>query len=143
VSGGRIKDELKANDMPMGLRSNIIYEYKCPDCKESYVKETYRQLQVRAYEHIGISWHTNKAVKTPGNSSIADHISDTGHNGNFEDFRILSPNWFGGEMARKILQAKFIRELKPRINGQNSGFVLKLEFQEERNKSQHKFPAWW
>ena len=112
--------------IPVGLLSDLIYEFKCPTCNLSYVGETYRQLHVRAGEHIGISWRTGKRIKTIGFSAINDHIQSTGHKGDFSDFKIVCRNQGKTTFSRRILEALCIKRLKPKINGNNCGFLLKL-----------------
>jgi len=125
----RIQDFVRVRrEVPVGLRSDVIYQYKCPVCSESYVGETHRQLQIRAYEHIGTSWRTGKAVKTPGVSSVKEHMLETGHKGNMSNFSIIGSNRFGSTLTRRILEARFIEKIKPKINGNNCGFLLKLNF---------------
>ena len=92
----RIQDFVQVRrEVPVGLRSDVIYQYKCPVCNESYVGETHRQLQIRAYEHIGTSWKTGKAVKTPGVSSVKEHMLETGHKSDMSNFSIIGSNRFG------------------------------------------------
>jgi hypothetical protein len=131
-----VKDKLKnfvckPRSIPMSLHSDIVYKYTCSKCNMSYVGETYRHLHIRACEHVGISWRTGKTVKTPGNSSINEHIIATGHKGQLSNFRILHRNHTSNYIIRKILEAKYIKSLKPAINGNITGFQLQL-----------KFPAW-
>ena len=82
----------KPNNLPLDLQADLIYQYTCPSCNQSYVWETCRQLHIRACEHLGKSWRTGKSIKCPGNSSIQDHILETGHIGDFSNFKILSKN---------------------------------------------------
>jgi hypothetical protein len=125
----RIRDFVRVRkEVPIGLRSNLIYEYKCPVCSESYVGETYRQLQIRAFEHVGTSWRTGKNIKTPGISAVNEHILRTGHKGDMSNFRIVCSNYLGSTLTRRILEAGCIKKLKPKINGNNCGFLLKLTF---------------
>ena len=118
----------KPNNLPLDLQADLIYQYTCPSCNQSYVGETCRQLHIRACEHLGKSWRTGKSIKCPGNSSIQDHILETGHIGDFSNFKILSKNSNRLNITRKILEAFLIKQIKPKINGNITGFLLNLNF---------------
>ena len=40
------------DQIPMGLASNVVYEYKCERCDERYIGETSRHLITRIKEHV-------------------------------------------------------------------------------------------
>ena len=56
----RVKDP-----MPIALCSNVVYCFKCPDCRSRYIGSTCRNLKIRISEHRGISYRTNTQITRP------------------------------------------------------------------------------
>ena len=77
------------NDYRSKIFGNLILEFQCGLCNESYHGECMRHLNVRIGEHIGISPLTRKQVK-PKNSSVADHLLICNHSAFYDDFSILT-----------------------------------------------------
>ena len=53
----RFKDRI-----PLGLRSRVVYKFKCQCCDALYFGETIRHLHTRISEHMGISACTGKPL---------------------------------------------------------------------------------
>ena len=61
----RLRDILKFKDqIPLNLRSFVIYNFKCSSCNATYIGKTFRHFKQRAGEHLCISHLTNKKSKT-------------------------------------------------------------------------------
>ena len=54
----RFKDRI-----PLGLRSRVVYKFKCQCCDALYFGETIRHLHTRISEHMGISACTGNLLK--------------------------------------------------------------------------------
>lgn len=92
-----VKDKVKHH-------SNVIYEGKC-SCDERYVGETKRNAEIRWREH----------QSNDGKSEPAKHLQK--HPGHSFEWKILSkaPR---DTKKRKVLEAYFIRLIRPSINDQ-------------------------
>ena len=55
----------KKDKVPDLQRSNLVYEFTCPGCNESYIGKTERNLNTRLKEHLG-----------PAKSAISKHLTD-------------------------------------------------------------------
>ncbi|CAI2725421.1 unnamed protein product [Schistosoma spindalis] len=109
----RLKDKL-----PRLATSFCIYQFNC-SCGASYIGRCSRNLYIRAREHLPV-WLSKGIVKTV-NSSILDHLVQTGHKANMEQsfaiiYRVNSslPNF----VRLRILQmaeAIAIRIKKPEL----------------------------
>ena len=69
--GGQIFGGAKFPVTPDLQRSNLIYEFTCPGCNESYIGKTERNLNTRLKEHLD-----------PAKSAISKHLTD-GDNANY------------------------------------------------------------
>ena len=103
--------------------TNVIYKLTCI-CSDEYVGETSKEAQIRANQHL-------KALmdKKPELSSFAKHYVSK-HNLLSNSFiNDTSPfTWsmlykFNSYLDRKILEAMFIKQLKPKLN-KNIGLYL-------------------
>ena len=108
-----IKDKTKIDHL-----YDVVYMAKCPEitCKAVYIGETGRRLKTRIDEHNG---KDNK-------SNVAKHMVESGH-GQIKDsdFNILAKNT-GGTYSRKIIEALYIKKLKPSLNVQHASVPLSL-----------------
>ncbi|CAH8865615.1 unnamed protein product [Trichobilharzia szidati] len=95
----RLKDEV-----PRLATSNCIYQFNCA-CGASYVGRCSRNLIFRAREHIPL-WLSKGVVKSI-NSSILDHLVQTGHKASVdESFSIIYrvPNKLPKSSKHRLLQ---------------------------------------
>ena len=81
----RFKDRI-----PLGLRSRVVYKFKCQCCDVLYFGETIRHLYTRISEHMGISACTGKPLSKPSFSNILSHHQSSGHPIDPDDFSILT-----------------------------------------------------
>ena len=105
---------LKAS-VPCALKSNVVYQITCPQCKLSYVGQTARHLQQRFREHTG-----NKGL-------IKNHFSTCGVEPTFNNTKILG---YAKGVKLLTLEALFISEIKPALNTKDEfkSRELKLKF---------------
>ena len=75
---------------PLGLRSRIVYKFKCQCCDGLYFGETIRHFHTRISEHMGISACTGKPLSKPSFSNILSHHQSSGHPIDPDDFSILT-----------------------------------------------------
>ena len=76
--------------IPNGLKSRVVYLFKCWWCNGSYVGQTSRLLHTRIADHLGISVLTGKERVNPSATDILSHHHDTGHPITSNNFTILS-----------------------------------------------------
>ena len=81
----RFKDRI-----PLGLRSRVVYKFKCQSCDALYFGETIRHHHTRILEHMGISACTGKPLSKPSFSNILSHHQSSGHPIDPDDFSILT-----------------------------------------------------
>ena len=84
------------------LKSGVVYHLTCPSCKASYVGETIRHLMHRFREHRVNTGPLRKHLETC-NTDLEE-----------DDVKVLTTS--SNQEKLLILEALFIRELKPTIN---------------------------
>ena len=110
--------------VPKGLRSRVVYSFKCQFCSALYVGQTACHLHTRVSDHLGVSVLTVKKRSTAFPSSILAHLSETGHTASLDDFKIL----FTCSSPSKLLvrEGLPVSEVKPSLNGNLSSIPLSL-----------------
>ena len=108
----------KADNVKNGLKSDVIYNYTCQDCQETYIGETVRHADIRFAEHKSISWKTGKNLKLSIITAIKSHELKTKHVVRLENFDIISRNGTERWIGRKILESYWIKKKKPVMNNQ-------------------------
>ena len=107
-----------ADNVKNGLKSDVIYNYTCQDCQETYIGETVRHADIRFAEHKSIAWKTGKNLKLSIITAIKSHELRTKHTVKLENFDIISRNGTGRWIGRKILESYWIKKKKPVMNNQ-------------------------
>ena len=108
----RFKDSI-----PELMRSNLVYLYKCPCCKQGrYVGCTQRRLQVRICSHRGISYRTHQNLTNKEASAPRDHALQCKTPLQFEHFQILSTLPSKNRSHLPILESLQIKHLQPNLN---------------------------
>ena len=77
----RFKDQI-----PLALRSRVVYKFKCQCCESLYIGETIRHLHARVSEHMGVSAYTGKPISFTTLSAVLTHHKQTGHPVSLTDF---------------------------------------------------------
>ena len=108
--------------IPDKLQSFVCYHYKCIICKNDYVGITTCNLGKRIAEHAGVSERTGKEKATITNSAIFQHRQRTRHPIQETSFKIIGRARTEQELL--TLEALKIRSISPKLNIQESSFVL-------------------
>ena len=108
--------------VPNHMRSNIVYEFKCSQCSETYIGETTRHLATRVAEHRGVSARTGKFLCKQPNSNIFAHYLKTDHEIVKDDFKILCSD----SQHLKISESLLIHQNKPKLNSMTTSVPLKI-----------------
>ena len=103
-----------------GFKHNhgLIYYAKCPaTCIDDYVGESARRITERIKDHNGRD-HT---------SQVWNHSIEKSHkNVNTIDFKSIDKNFHNNKRKRKIVEALWIKDLRPTLNTQEKSIQLKL-----------------
>ena len=83
-------------------KSNVLYEWTCRNCGDTYTGETSRNFYTRAKEHL------EKAEKDALNSFISNHQSEH-HNGDMPDFKEKVLKSFKGPISRQVYEGIYSR----------------------------------
>ena len=114
-TSNRLRNYFSFKDVvPEPLRSCQIYNFTCGSCNASYIGKTFRHMKGRVSEHQGVSLRTGKHLKGTLWTSVTDHILDSNHIVDWEDFKVL-----GRESNHWLLQIKeslFIKRDRSSLN---------------------------
>lgn len=117
----RLRDILKFKDqIPLNLRSFVIYKFKCSSCNATYIGKTFRHFKRRAGEHLGVSHLTNKNYKTPTVTAVSQHLQSEKHLACWEDFQVISSEHTRNDLNLRIKESLLIKKLKPSLVNKSS-----------------------
>jgi hypothetical protein len=116
--------------LPMHLRSNILYRFKCDGCNSIYIGKSKRHFLVRAFEHLGKSIRTGKGLtynpSYTNNTAVLNHLNQKDDcSATLDSFDII-----GGaknDFFLKIKETLLIKKVKPSLlnpNGQSVPLLL-------------------
>jgi hypothetical protein len=112
--------------IPEDLRTNLVYEYKCPACSAGYVGSTTRHFRSRILEHQGISDRNGKQVdlNNTRNTAVGKHMRKEGHEPTAESFKVL----YSSKERRivRVAESILIQRGKPKLNGALGSFTLRV-----------------
>jgi hypothetical protein len=112
--------------IPEDLRTNLVYEYKCPACSAGYVGSTTRHLRSRILEHQGISDRNGKRIdpNNTRNTAVGKHMRKEGHEPTAEAFKVL----YSSKERRivRVAESILIQRGKPKLNGALGSFTLRV-----------------
>ena len=92
--------------VPKMLKSNVVYKIKCPRCNACYVGKTSRHLTDRIREH-----------KSKSNGPVRKHLMKCGvDKDEVDENTVILATAVENAFQLSILEALFIRELKPSMN---------------------------
>ena len=105
-------------DVPMPMRSRVVYKITCPGCESSYVGQTVRHLRTRIAEHRNV----NAAVGAHFRGCINSEIT-------FDDVSVLCSSTRSDQFLL-ALEAICIEEEKPNLNTRDEWMsrILTLRF---------------
>ena len=115
----RFKDRI-----PLGLRSRVVYKFKCQCCDALYFGETIRHLHTRISEHMGISACTGKPLSKPSFSNILSYHQSSGHPIDPDDFSILTSCSSTFELL--LRESLLISKFQPSLNANLRSVPLTL-----------------
>ena len=105
----RIKDNL-----PIGLRSNIVYKFQCEVCNDSYIGLSTKTARFRWSQHLGISHRTSRPPSKLDFSPIRTHSENSDHPLTLRNFSILDQSSDSEHL--RILESLYIYTHKPTLN---------------------------
>ena len=111
---------------PKGIRSRVVYRFKCKCCSALYVGQTSRHLHARICDHLGISALMGKKRINLALTSIPIHHHDTCHPISPGDFTILSSSPSSSSYDLLITESLLIKKLNPTLNSYISSIPLSL-----------------
>ena len=114
-----LKDEI-----PIFLRSDLVYKFKCGCCDAIYYGKTKRHFKVRICEHLAVSALTRKRMKGDNDSIIKEHDLFCNHSSGFDDFSILASK--NNDFKFRLMESLLIKRNHPPLN-----------------KNRHSLPFWW
>ena len=92
VSNVRMKNCFSFKDkIPNDLQSLILYLFTCDSCKAVYPGKTKRHYKIRLYEHLGLSYKTEKPSKYVMSTATAvrQHCTECNHKNSIDSFKII------------------------------------------------------
>ena len=105
--------------------SDIVYKYKCAVCGNCYLGSSNRSLAIRASEHAGRSYRTQKILAKPTQSAVREHSEyNCNKQVSLDEFTILYKGSYLNEI--RIAESLLIKSTKPTLNNDVSSFPLKL-----------------
>ena len=72
------------------MLSLTYYKFQCISCNANHYGKTKVLFKVHASEHIGVSAHTGKAIKSTKDSTVRNYMSVCDNTLSFEDFSVLA-----------------------------------------------------
>ena len=113
-------------------KSDVVYKVQCKNCKNSYIGETGRRLEIRIGEHkkeampFEIRQQTRatkiKAAREQQKSAITDHVISSGHLIDWDNVKVLDRE--SDRTLRWIKEAIWIRKSTPVMNRDEGGYQL-------------------
>ena len=110
--------------VPFGLRSYVVYLFKCQCYDALYVCQTCRHLHTRILDLMGISALIGKKFGNHSLSAIFHHHCDIGHPLTPNDFSILTSSSTSFELF--LRESLLINKLKPTPNATIGSYPLSL-----------------
>ena len=126
-SNNRIRNFCSFKDViPLNVQSLIVYNFTCSTCFSTYIGKTKRHFLIRAYEHLGISYRTNKNLKYAHNTatSVRKHLCSCNHSACLDDFTVISRA--KNDFHTKIKESILIKYRQPDLNDTEDSFPLYL-----------------
>ena len=116
--------------LPVHLCSKFLYRFKCDGCNSIYIGKSKRHFLIRAYEHLGLSYRTEKKYTyNPANSNnttVLNHINQKSTcKGTLDSFDIIGRA--RNDFFLRIKESLLIKKIKPTLLNPNSQSIpLKL-----------------
>ena len=104
--------------------SDIVYRYRCSNCKVTYYGKTNCHFFTRAAEHMGIFNLTEKHLKCVKEPAVSDHLFECNCLIDFDHFDILASDT--SRFRLFIKENLLIKSDQPQLNKTIKSFPLKL-----------------
>jgi len=114
------------DSLPKQVKSSVVYRYCCRQCRSEYVGSSTRSLYIRAAEHAGRSFRTNKVLGSPSHSNVREHAFNCKVDISLDDFDILGMCNDKNSTNLRILESLHIFKRKPVINNMQTAYPLNL-----------------
>lgn len=124
IAVGRSHNSLKnvfsnlKDKTPLELQSNVIYKAEC-QCGINYIGQTKQNLRNRVNQHKNDA----KRKESENQSALSQHIRETQHQINLEDFKVLDSE--NNLNKRRVLEMIRIKQTPNTINRQTETDYLK------------------
>ena len=102
------------DNVPLNLRSNVVYKFSCGRFNATYYGETWQHFNIKVGEHSGVSPLIRKKSKAKANTAIKDHMLLCNHIVSLKDFKILASS--NSEFHPKVKESLLIVRDKPELN---------------------------
>ena len=112
--------------LPAEMLSNVIYQFKCCVCNDTYIGSTSKQAKVRISQHLGISYRTGNRLQNPPHSAPRIHSLDKKHYLTNDNFKILDTA--NNESDLRILESLYIFKNRPKLNMDSSAAPLSVVY---------------
>ena len=99
--------------IPQSLNSHLVYKIRCADCNLCYYGLTERHFKVRAFDHLGLSIHTGKAIKGV-DTAMKSHCRQHNHTVTIDDIEIIAREQ--NSFHLRIKESLLIKRDKPFLN---------------------------
>ena len=110
--------------IPVFLRPDIVYKFKCDGCNATYYGRTKHHFKVRMCEQLEASVLTGKTVKGDNDSAIKEHHLFCNHSSGFDDFPIIASN--SNDFTVTLMESLLINRDHPPLNKNRNLLPLEL-----------------
>ena len=110
------------DEVPLCVRSNLVYQFNCGMCNSKYIGETSRHYTTRVAEHMGVSPRTG-APMARVQSNVYSHFLQTGHQVSKEDFKVL---YSRATLDLKASESIAIHQFSPDLNDKQLSVPLNI-----------------
>ena len=100
---------------PKCLQSHLVYKLQCNDCNVIYYGLAERHSKVRAYDHLGLSYLTEKPIKGV-DTAMKSHCRQKGHSISWDNLMVIARE--ENSFHLHIKESLLIKRDKPFLNKQ-------------------------
>ena len=112
----RISHFFKFKDtIPIHLQSHLVYRLESNDCNVIYYGLAERHLKVRAYDHIGLSYLTEKPIKGV-ETAMKSHCCQAQHSVSWDNISVIARE--EDKFHLYVKESLLIKRDKPFLNKQ-------------------------
>ena len=112
------------DQIPIFLRSGIVYKFKCSGCNATYYGKTKRHFKVRMCEHLEFSALTRIRVNGDNDSAIKERHLFCNHSSGFDHFSILASS--NNDFKVTLMERHLINRDHPPLNKNRHSLLLEF-----------------